>query len=100
MTSYDAIVFHERNLNAKDLPGRRSPEQLYVHYNLEAPFHSNVRGIYQRLQRCIKIRCIEKMYFCVRCFCVQLLLQPEHVVQRERRHQDQLRQVCAHHQLQ
>ena len=46
MTSYDAIVFHERNLNAKDLPGRRSPEQLYVHYNLEAPFHSNVRGIY------------------------------------------------------
>jgi len=43
-TSFDAVVFHERNLQNSDLPNQRSPEQLFVHFNLEAPFHSSIHG--------------------------------------------------------
>jgi len=44
VTSFDALVFHERNLKPKDLPEARQHSQLYVHYNLEAPFWSLIIG--------------------------------------------------------
>ena len=44
VTSFDALVFHERNLRPKDLPESRHHSQLYVHYNLEAPFWSLIIG--------------------------------------------------------
>jgi len=42
---FDAVIFHERNLNIKDLPDSRKQNQLYVHYNLESPVWSPIRGI-------------------------------------------------------
>ena len=44
-SSFDAVVFHERGLQNSDLPNQRSPEQLFVHFNLEAPFHSSIHGL-------------------------------------------------------
>jgi hypothetical protein len=35
--NYDAIVFHLRTWNQKDLPKRRSPHQRYVFFSLESP---------------------------------------------------------------
>ena len=36
---FDAVVFHERNLDLKDLPkpNSRLQQQMYVHFNLESP---------------------------------------------------------------
>ena len=45
MTSFDAVVFHERNLHVKDLPSTRSLDQWFVHFNLEAPYWSTIIGI-------------------------------------------------------
>ena len=45
MTAFDAIVFHERNLNAHDLPNLRTNDQIYIHYNLEAPVWSSIHGV-------------------------------------------------------
>ena len=45
MTSFDAVVFHERNLQLKDLPSIRSLDQWFVHFNLEAPYWSTIHGI-------------------------------------------------------
>ena len=33
---FDAIVFHQRSLNANDLPEKRSPRQRYVMFMLES----------------------------------------------------------------
>ena len=49
LTSFDAVVFHERDLNKNDLPKQRTPDQLYVHFNLEAPFHASIRGLFKRI---------------------------------------------------
>jgi alpha-1,3-fucosyltransferase len=35
--NYDAIVFHLRTWNKRDLPKRRSPHQRYVFFSLESP---------------------------------------------------------------
>ena len=48
LTAFDAVVFHERNLNKSDLPKQRSSKQLFVHYNLEAPFYASIRGLYRK----------------------------------------------------
>ena len=39
LSSFDAVLFHERNIQLTDLPRKdqRRPEQLFVHYNLESP---------------------------------------------------------------
>ena len=44
ITAFDAVVFHERDLNKNDLPKQRSPHQLFLHFNLEAPVHASIRG--------------------------------------------------------
>ena len=38
-SKFDAVLFHERNIKTRDLPteAERSPEQIYIHYNLEPP---------------------------------------------------------------
>jgi len=43
-TLFDALIFHERNLNPNDLPDKRLDQQLYVHFNLESPVWSPLRG--------------------------------------------------------
>ena len=41
-SQFDGILFHERNINTRDLPTKdqRRPDQIYVHYTLESPFWS------------------------------------------------------------
>ena len=43
-SQFDAVLFHERNINARDLPRKdeRRPQQIYIHYNLESPMWSNL----------------------------------------------------------
>lgn len=43
-SQFDAVLFHERNINPQDLPNKdgRHPEQIYIHYNLESPIWSNL----------------------------------------------------------
>ena len=38
----DAILFHERNFDRRDLPREkdRMPDQIYVHFTLESPIWS------------------------------------------------------------
>ena len=40
MDRFAAILFHQRSLTLKDLPRKRDPRQLYVHWSLESPVHS------------------------------------------------------------
>lgn len=42
---FDAIVFHLRTYNERDLPSSRKPHQRYVFWSLESPEH-NMRDIY------------------------------------------------------
>ncbi len=37
LTSYDAIIVHQRFWNSTDLPNERSPHQLYIFYSVESP---------------------------------------------------------------
>jgi hypothetical protein len=41
------VLFHSTDINHKDIPVIRKPEQLYVFYNYESPFHS--RAGYRKL---------------------------------------------------
>ena len=42
-SQFDAVLFHERNIEIRDLPRKdeRRPDQVYIHYNLESPVWSN-----------------------------------------------------------
>lgn len=37
---FSAILFHQRSLSLKDLPGLRDPTQFYVHWSMESPVHT------------------------------------------------------------
>ena len=43
-SQFDGILFHERNINPRDLPSKdqRRPDQIYIHYNLESPAWSHL----------------------------------------------------------
>lgn len=40
INTFDAVVFHIRNLDLSDLPHQRFPKQFYVFYSLESPPNS------------------------------------------------------------
>ena len=42
VSSYDAVVFHERNVDPKDTPSIRAKKQIYINYNLESPLWERV----------------------------------------------------------
>ena len=43
---FNAIIFHERNLQIRDVPTRRKFEQFYIHFNLESPaYQTDGEGI-------------------------------------------------------
>ena len=43
-SQFDGILFHERNINTRDLPTKdqRRPDQIYIHFNMESPVWSNL----------------------------------------------------------
>ena len=39
--NFNAIIFHERNLEIRDVPSRRKFQQFYIHFNLESPAYQS-----------------------------------------------------------